>query len=39
MQLADKDVINAETGRIDKDKMGPEQLLEVRASIKRISSF
>lgn len=29
MQLADKDVINAETGRVDKDKMGPEQLLEV----------
>jgi len=32
MQLADKDVINPETGRVDKDKMGPEQLLEVNYS-------
>ncbi|OJA18323.1 hypothetical protein AZE42_02802 [Rhizopogon vesiculosus] len=29
MQLADEDVINPETGRVDKDKMGPEQLLKV----------
>ncbi|KAF9233478.1 FAD binding domain-containing protein [Melanogaster broomeanus] len=29
MQLADKDVLNPNTGRIDKDKMGPKQLLEV----------
>jgi phenol 2-monooxygenase len=29
MQLADKDVLNPNTGRIDKDRMGPKQLLEV----------
>jgi phenol 2-monooxygenase len=39
MQLGDKDVINAETGRVDKDRIGPEQLLEVSEIIKRISSI
>ncbi|KAG1735887.1 FAD binding domain-containing protein [Suillus paluster] len=29
MQLADKDLINPATGRVDKERMGPEQLLEV----------
>ncbi|KAF9224076.1 hypothetical protein BS17DRAFT_732840 [Gyrodon lividus] len=29
MQLADKDVLNPNTGRVDKDKMGPDQLLQV----------
>lgn len=29
MQLADKDVVNPSTGRVDKEKMGPKQLLEV----------
>lgn len=29
MQLADKDVLNPDTGRVDKTKMGPKQLLEV----------
>ncbi|KAI9464676.1 FAD binding domain-containing protein [Boletus coccyginus] len=29
MQLADKDVLNPTTGRVDKAKMGPKQLLEV----------
>ncbi|KIJ65494.1 hypothetical protein HYDPIDRAFT_88033 [Hydnomerulius pinastri MD-312] len=29
MQLADKDVLNPNTGRVDKDKMGPKQLLQV----------
>ncbi|KAN0088187.1 FAD binding domain containing protein [Tylopilus felleus] len=28
MQLADKDVLNPDTGRVDKTKMGPKQLLE-----------
>ena len=32
MQLADKDVLNASTGRVDKAKMGPQQLLEVYIS-------
>ena len=29
MQLADKDVLNPSTGRVDKARMGPKQLLEV----------
>lgn len=29
MQLADKDVLDPNTGRVDKEKMGPEQLLKV----------
>ncbi|EIW75095.1 hypothetical protein CONPUDRAFT_85427 [Coniophora puteana RWD-64-598 SS2] len=29
MQLSDKQVLNPETGRVDKDRMGPPQLLEV----------
>ncbi|KAG0700774.1 FAD binding domain-containing protein [Suillus ampliporus] len=29
MQLADKDLVNPATGRVDKERMGPEQLLEV----------
>ena len=29
IQLTDADVLNPETGRLDKDKMGPEQLLQV----------
>ena len=29
MQLADKDVLDPNTGRVDKEKMGPKQLLEV----------
>ncbi|KAH7915247.1 FAD binding domain-containing protein [Hygrophoropsis aurantiaca] len=29
MQLADKDVLNPNTGRVDKDKMGAAQLLDV----------
>jgi len=39
MQLADKDVINAETGRVDKDKMGPEKLLEVSGIHQAESAF
>ncbi|KAH7890913.1 FAD binding domain-containing protein [Phlebopus sp. FC_14] len=35
MQIPDADVINPETGRVDKDRMGPEKLLEVaRASME-----
>jgi len=30
MQLADKDVLNPTTGRVDKTKMGPKQLHEVK---------
>ena len=33
IQLADKDVLDPNTGRIDKDKMGPDQLLEVFFSL------
>jgi len=29
MQLSDKQMLNPETGRVDKDRMGPPQLLEV----------
>ncbi|EGO22628.1 hypothetical protein SERLADRAFT_362787 [Serpula lacrymans var. lacrymans S7.9] len=29
MQLSDKDVLDPSTGRVDKDRMGPEQLLQV----------
>jgi phenol 2-monooxygenase len=29
IQLEDKDVINPVTGRVDKERMGPEQILEV----------
>jgi phenol 2-monooxygenase len=29
VQLEDKDVINPVTGRVDKDKMGPDQILKV----------
>jgi hypothetical protein len=29
IQLEDKDVIDPVTGRVDKEKMGPEQILEV----------
>jgi len=29
MQLADEDVIDSATGRVDKERMGPEQLLQV----------
>lgn len=33
MQLADKDVLDPDTGRVDKTKMGPQQLLEVCSSL------
>ncbi|KAG9313144.1 putative monooxygenase [Chiua virens] len=40
MQLADKDVLNPQTGRVDKEKMGPKQLLEARFPItKSLSPF
>lgn len=29
MQLEDKDIINPATGRVDKERMGPDELLEV----------
>lgn len=29
VQLTDAEVLNPETGRVDKDKMGPEKLMEV----------
>lgn len=29
IQLADKDVVDASTGRVDKSKMGPQKMLEV----------
>ncbi|KAG1737791.1 FAD binding domain-containing protein [Suillus lakei] len=29
IQLEDKDIVNPVTGRVDKEKMGPEQILEV----------
>jgi phenol 2-monooxygenase (NADPH) len=29
IQLADADVVDPETGRVDKDRMGPESLLQV----------
>ncbi|KAG2144345.1 FAD binding domain-containing protein [Suillus clintonianus] len=35
MQLEDKDIINPATGRVDKERMGPDQMLEVaRKSIQ-----
>ena len=29
LQLTDSDVVNPETGRVDKNKMGPEELMQV----------
>ena len=29
LQLTDSDVVNPETGRVDKNKMGPEKLMQV----------
>ena len=29
MQLADKDIVDPTTGRVDKERMGPQQLLKV----------
>jgi phenol 2-monooxygenase len=38
IQLEDKDVIDPVTGRVDKERMGPEQILEVSHSIHYIIS-
>lgn len=29
LQLTDSDVVDSETGRVDKNKMGPEKLMQV----------
>lgn len=36
IQLSDSDVIDPLTGRVDREKMGPEQLLDVRIMISDI---
>jgi phenol 2-monooxygenase len=38
IQLEDKDVIDPVTGRVDKCRMGPEQILEVSRSVHYIIS-
>jgi phenol 2-monooxygenase len=39
VQLEDKDIINPATGRVDKEKMGPEQILAVSGIHYVISSY
>jgi phenol 2-monooxygenase len=36
IQLSDSDVLDPITGRVDKNRMNPEKLLEVRMSVTRL---
>ena len=38
VQLNPKDVINDATGRVDRNKIGPDEILDVSAIISRLSS-
>jgi hypothetical protein len=39
IQLSDKDVVDPATGRVDKNRMGPDQLLEVCILFTSVTAF